>query len=97
MTLGPIICSCLSGSWRGQVQVDLAAANVTEAGKAADFAYLCAFRSQEWRRLQVWRNSSDCRYYVRATSVFIMIQVPNRNSGIIFVKNFYELILRPKR
>ncbi|MEZ8120222.1 transporter [Vibrio splendidus] len=89
MTLGPIIWFMPSWFMAGQ-GVDLAAAYPEAGSKAADFAYL--YFVQEYMPVGMVGLLIAAMFAATMTS---MDSGLNRNSGI-FVKNFYEPILRPK-
>ncbi|MEZ9159497.1 transporter [Vibrio lentus] len=89
MTLGPIIWFMPSWFMAGQ-GVDLAAAYPEAGSKAADFAYL--YFVQEYMPVGMVGLLIAAMF---AATMSSMDSGLNRNSGI-FVKNFYEPILRPK-
>ncbi|MEZ8745567.1 transporter [Vibrio sp. 10N.261.49.A5] len=89
MTLGPIIWFMPSWFMAGQ-GVDLAAAYPEAGSKAADFAYL--YFVQEYMPAGMVGLLIAAMF---AATMSSMDSGLNRNSGI-FVKNFYEPILRPK-
>ncbi|MFS1448147.1 sodium:solute symporter family transporter [Vibrio lentus] len=89
MTLGPIIWFMPSWFMAGQ-GVDLAAAYPDAGSKAADFAYL--YFVQEYMPVGMVGLLIAAMF---AATMSSMDSGLNRNSGI-FVKNFYEPILRPK-
>ncbi|MEZ8041522.1 sodium:solute symporter family transporter [Vibrio lentus] len=89
MTLGPIIWFMPSWFMAGQ-GVDLAAAYPDAGSKAADFAYL--YFVQEYMPAGMVGLLIAAMF---AATMSSMDSGLNRNSGI-FVKNFYEPILRPK-
>ncbi|CAK1756203.1 solute:Na+ symporter, SSS family [Vibrio crassostreae] len=89
MTLGPIIWFMPSWFMAGQ-GVDLASAYPEAGSKAADFAYL--YFVQEYMPAGMVGLLIAAMF---AATMSSMDSGLNRNSGI-FVKNFYEPILRPK-
>ncbi|MEZ9300424.1 transporter [Vibrio splendidus] len=89
MTLGPIIWFMPSWFMAGQ-GVDLAAAYPEAGSKAADFAYL--YFVQEYMPVGMVGLLIAAMF---AATMSSMDSGLNRNSGI-FVKNFYEPILRPE-
>ncbi|MEZ8046379.1 transporter [Vibrio sp. 10N.237.312.C02] len=89
MTLGPINWFMPSWFMAGQ-GVDLAAAYPEAGSKAADFAYL--YFVQEYMPAGMVGLLIAAMF---AATMSSMDSGLNRNSGI-FVKNFYEPILRPK-
>ena len=89
MTMGPIIWFMPSWFMAGQ-GVDLAAAYPEAGSKAADFAYL--YFVQEYMPVGMVGLLIAAMF---AATMSSMDSGLNRNSGI-FVKNFYEPILRPK-
>ncbi|OEE54212.1 sodium:solute symporter family transporter [Vibrio splendidus] len=89
MTLGPIIWFMPSWFMAGQ-GVDLAAAYPEAGSKAVDFAYL--YFVQEYMPVGMVGLLIAAMF---AATMSSMDSGLNRNSGI-FVKNFYEPILRPK-
>ncbi len=89
MTLGPIIWFMPSWFMAGQ-GVDLAAAYPEAGSKAADFAYL--YFVQEYMPVGMVGLLIAAMF---AATMSSMDSGLNRNSGI-FVKNFYEPILRSK-
>ncbi|MCG9560918.1 transporter [Vibrio chagasii] len=89
MTLGPIIWFMPSWFMAGQ-GIDLAAAYPEAGSKAADFAYL--YFVQEYMPAGMVGLLIAAMF---AATMSSMDSGLNRNSGI-FVKNFYEPILRPK-
>ncbi|TCV18126.1 SSS family transporter [Vibrio crassostreae] len=89
MTLGPIIWFMPSWFMAGQ-GVDLAAVYPEAGSKAADFAYL--YFVQEYMPAGMVGLLIAAMF---AATMSSMDSGLNRNSGI-FVKNFYEPILRPK-
>ena len=89
MTLGPIIWFMPSWFMAGQ-GVDLAAAYPEAGSKSADFAYL--YFVQEYMPAGMVGLLIAAMF---AATMSSMDSGLNRNSGI-FVKNFYEPILRPQ-
>ena len=89
MTIGPIIWFMPSWFIAGQ-GVDLAAQYPEAGSKAADFAYL--YFVQEYMPVGMVGLLIAAMF---AATMSSMDSGLNRNSGI-FVKNFYEPILRPK-
>lgn len=89
MTMGPLIWFMPSWFIAGQEGVDLATIYPEQGSKAADFAYL--YFVQEYMPVGMVGLLIAAMF---AATMSSMDSGLNRNSGI-FVKNFYQTILRP--